>query len=390
MTRLIQPFLPTQEGIPEITGSHSPRPIRILQVTARYLPYMGGVENHVYQVSRRLAQAGEDVTVLTTDPEGKLASSEVMDGVKILRVRAWPAGQDYYFAPGIYSLIGDGAWDLVHVQCYHTLVPPLAMLAARQANLPYLVTFHGGGNSSQLRNALRRVQRRLLRPLLMRARRLIAIANFEIPLYSRELNIPEDRFVLIPNGADLGEVRYPADNSQKSTLIASVGRLERYKGHHRIIAALPHLVKLIPDAHLWIGGSGPYEPQLRQMALRLGVQDRIDIHPIPPDQRQAMARQLSRAAVVVLLSEFETHPIAVLEALALGRPALVADTSGLRELAQQGLARAIPLNSTPAQVAAAVAEQIRHPLKPAGLRLPTWDECAGGLLELYHQTVRQP
>ena len=44
-----------------------------------------------------------------------------------------------------------------------------------------------------------------------------------------------------------------------------------------------------------------------------------------------MAEELSQAALVVLLSEYETHPIAVLEAVALGRPALVAATSGLSE-----------------------------------------------------------
>jgi glycosyltransferase involved in cell wall biosynthesis len=119
------------------------------------------------------------------------------------------------------------------------------------------------------------------------------------------------------------------------------------------------------------------------------VEERVDIHSIAPTQRQAMARELSAAAVVVLLSEYETHPLAVLEALALGRPALVADTSGLSELAQLGLARAIPLESTPRQVATAVAELVRHPLKPAQVSLPTWDACASNLFDLYQQTVRR-
>jgi glycogen synthase len=368
----------------------STRPLRVLQVTPRYLPYTGGVENHVYQVSRRLAEAGVDVTVLTSDPRPDFVTFEIIEGVKVQRVRAWPANRDYYFAPAIYSIIRSGSWDLVHVQSYHTLVPPLAMLAARQANIPYLVTFHGGGNSSRLRNSLRGMQRRLLRPLLAHAERLVAIAGFEIPLYTEELNIPANKFVLIPNGADLPQNDCPVQELRRAgTLIASVGRLERYKGHQRMIAALPDLIEMIPDTHLWIAGSGPYEPELRRLARRYGVEERVDIHAIPPTQRQAMARELSTAAVVVLLSEYETHPLAVLEALALGRPAVVADTSGLHELAQQGLARAIPLNSTPRQVAAAVAEQVHHPLKPAQLRLPTWDECASNLFDLYRHTVRR-
>jgi len=54
--------------------------------------------------------------------------------------------------------------DLVHVQSYHTLVAPLAMLRALLLRVPYVVTFHGGGHSLGHRNRARRLQRRFLRP----------------------------------------------------------------------------------------------------------------------------------------------------------------------------------------------------------------------------------
>src|SRR5262245_54425674 len=116
--------------------------LRVLMVTPRYFPYMGGVENHVYEVARRLARDGIDITILTADPSGKLPATEQAEGVSICRVRAWPAERDYYFAPDIYRMIIKGAWDLVHVQSYHTLVAPLAMFAALRARIPYVVTFH--------------------------------------------------------------------------------------------------------------------------------------------------------------------------------------------------------------------------------------------------------
>jgi glycosyltransferase involved in cell wall biosynthesis len=94
-----------------------------------------------------------------------------------------------------------------------------------------------------------------------------------------------------------------------------------------------------------------------------------------------------QADLVVLLSEYETHPITVLEAVALGRPALVAANSGLSELAGRGWAKAIPLNSSPRQVADAVLQQLRQPLVPPRISLPTWDECADRLYALYQQVV---
>lgn len=361
--------------------------LRLLFVTPRYFPYVGGVQNHVYQVGRRLAGSGVDVTVLTTNPDSELPAEENVEGVQIRRVPAWPANHDYYFAPEVYRIITDEEWDIVHVQSYHTLVAPIAMLAAWRTGIPYVVTFHGGGHSSRLRNSLRGIHRLLLQPFLVRANRLVATAKFEVRFFSKQLRLPGEKFIFIPNGGDLLSVMDAGPVQIDESLIISIGRLERYKGHHRVIAALPQLLIQRPDMRLWIAGTGPYESNLRNLADKLGVAHRVEIRAVPAAERETMARELSRAAVVVLLSEYETHPMAILEALALGRPVLVADTSGLSELAQRGLARAIPLESTPAEVAAAILEKLCQIHIPPRLDLPTWDDCATELLSLYRNVI---
>ena len=360
-------------------------------VTPRFPPSTGGVETHVSEVSRRLASAGHEVTVLTTDLSGRLPAAERRQGVEIRRVRAWPQGADYFFAPGVYRTVRGGTWDIVHVQSYHTLVAPLAMAAARASGTPYVVTFHGGGHSSRLRQALRPLQLALLRPLLARAARLVAVAAFEIDLYGERLHLPRERFVLIPNGADLPPVRgWKRPASSDAPLIASVGRLERYKGHQHVIAALPRIVDRRPGARLWIAGSGPYRDELLSLARRLGLAERIEVRAIAADDRGKMAEELSRTSVVVLASEFETHPVAALEAVALGCPLVVADTSGLRELADRGLARAVADVADAGQLAEAVLEELDRPrpLPRQVLDLPTWDACAAGLSDLYRSVAR--
>ena len=169
-------------------------------------------------------------------------------------------------------------------------------------------------------------------------------------------------------------------------LIVSVGRLERYKGHQRVIAAFPHLVELVPGAKLRIVGGGPYEAQLRQLADESGVGERIEIGPIDASDRAAMAELLSRAAVVVAMSEYESQGIAVLEALAMRRRVVVADTSALSEFARAGVARGVPLGAPAAELAAAIYEELRAPLRPA-YELPTWDECAAALERLYTEVL---
>ena len=77
-----------------------------------------------------------------------------------------------------------------------------------------------------------------------------------------------------------------------------------------------------------------------------------------------------------------------MEALALRSPVLVADNSGLRELAERGLARTVALKSTPEQIAAEIVRQIQDPLIPAPVQLPSLDDCAANLLTRY-QSVTQ-
>ncbi len=363
--------------------------MRVLMATPRFLPDIGGVERHVERVAKRLAQRGCSVTVLTTGLERGLPAREQTDDVDVVRVSAFRHGRDFYAAPGIYSEITRGEWDIVHVQSYHTFVAPLAMGGALKANIPFVLTFHGGGHSSRIRQRVRSPQLLTLRPLLARASRLVAVARFEIEHYGRLLKVPEARFALIPNGAELPSPP-PIDRPRAAGMqIASVGRLEKYKGHQRVIAALPHILRSRPDATLWIAGSGPYERQLRQLADRLGVADRVLIEAVPAGAEQELAARLSAMDVVVLMSEFETHPLAMLEALALGRPVVVADTSGLSELAAEGHARAVPLNCDPAVLAEAVLAEAEHPTRSEALVLPSWDDCAAAHHALYEAVLRE-
>jgi glycosyltransferase involved in cell wall biosynthesis len=357
-------------------------------VSANAYPVMGGVETHVYEVAPRIAAAGFDVTILTTDLSGELPPHDEIRGVPVIRVPARPHERDYYWAPDIYRTIRREKWALVHCQGYHTLVAPLAMAASARNKIPYVVTFHSGGHDSAARNQMRSTQHLVLRPLLRRASRLIAVSNWEARHFADELHLGINRFAVIPNGAELGAPvpAFAEAVDVKAPLIVSVGRLERYKGHQLVIAALPHLLELVPGASLRIVGGGPFDAELRRLAAESGVGERIEIGPIDASDRAAMAELLSRAAVVVAMSEYESQGIAVLEALALRRRVVVADTSALSEFARSAVARGVALDAPAQELAEAIYEELHGPLRPA-LELPTWDQCAAALEKLYAELL---
>jgi len=371
-----------RQAAEEETQGGSPR---VLMVTPLSPLHQGGVERHVMEVSRRAVAAGAEVEVLCTEPGGPSVQEEEREGVRIRTVRAWPANRDWCLAPRIWREMSRQPWDVVHVQSYHTFVAPLAMLRALTLGIPYVVTFHGGGHSSEARNRVRGLQRLILGPLLRRAARLVAVARFEITQYGDELDVPSEKFALIPNGTDLAFSAANGGNGQPEgpPKIASIGRLERYKGHHRVIGAFPYVLNSEPEARLFVVGTGPYEDELRKLAEELGIAASVEFTSTPPDQPNAMAELLQQISLVVLMSDFETHPLVALEAAAAGRRLLVADATGLAEIAEDGFARGIPLDESAEGVAAAVIEELAKPPQQKRPKLTSWDDCTDELLALY-------
>src|SRR6516225_3542179 len=363
-------------------GQALERRVRVLMVCPRYLPDVGGTEMHVREVARRLSVLESfDITVLATDRSRRLPRQEVIEGVSVLRVPAWPRKRDYYLAPGIAAVIRQRSWDLVHCQGIHTPVPLLAMISARRAGIPYLVTFHTGGHSSRLRNAMRTAQWRLAGPLLRNAVTLIAVSRFEAAALARHARLGAKRPVVIRNGGALpspppGTVAVPGR-------IVSSGRLERYKGHHRVIEALPYVIREIPEAHLLILGRGPYERTLHELARHLGVSDRVIIKHLAPADRQGMATVLAESSVVAALSDYEAHPVAVMEALCAERPVVGYDTAGIGELSAAGWVRGVPRGAPAAVVAQELVKAMSSPSPVDHAQLPSWDSCADQLAHIY-------
>jgi glycosyltransferase involved in cell wall biosynthesis len=362
------------------------KPLRILMVTPRYLPDMGGIETHVDEVGRRLVKSGNfEVTVLATDRTHKRPRHETIDGVTVLRVPAWPSDRDYYFAPDIAKVVGQrGRWDIIHCQGIHTPVPMLAMLAAKRAAAPYIVTFHTGGHTLRHRNALRAIQWRIVGPMLRRASSLVAVSRFEADTLSAQARLGDKPIIVIRNGGTLPPP--PAGTRAIPGRIVSCGRLERYKGHHRVIEAMPEVIRSNPNAHLIIIGRGPYETELRLSAQRHGVADRVTIKELPPSDRKAMATALAEANVVAAMSDYEAHPVAVMEALSVGRPVVGYDIAGIGELIAEGVVRGVAPGALPSTVAEQLLKAMSAPASSTIPRLPTWDTAAEELGRVYLST----
>ena len=110
-----------------------------------------------------------------------------------------------------------------------------------------------------------------------------------------------------------------------------VGTVANFKSHKRLDQLLRAAIlvrRYVPDVRFVLVGQGPLEPQLRQLAHTLHLDDTV----VFAGFREDAPRVCSTFDVFALSSEHEGLSIALIEALALGKPAVVTDVGGLTEV----------------------------------------------------------
>jgi glycosyltransferase involved in cell wall biosynthesis len=128
---------------------------------------------------------------------------------------------------------------------------------------------------------------------------------------------------------------------------------------------------------------------LQALVKRMGIEGSVTIEYIPPLDRRRMAEALGKAAVFASLSEYEANPVAVMEALALGIPAVGLDTTGIGDLVADGLVRGIPKDASAATVAEVLAEALNGQPPTTGTgRLASWDMAASNVAGVYLNAAR--
>ncbi|GIV97973.1 MAG: glycosyl transferase family 1 [Herpetosiphonaceae bacterium] len=143
-------------------------------------------------------------------------------------------------------------------------------------------------------------------------------------------------------------------------LILSLGRLHPFKGVEYLVRAAPQILQAVPQARMLIAGPsrttprfGDYGAYLRRLAVDLGVEQAIIFAgPVPHDHVQ---RYFAAADLLVIPSVVEAFNRVLVEAAAVGTPAVVTATTGVSDYAgQAGCALVIPAEDAQALAAAAI------------------------------------
>jgi glycosyltransferase involved in cell wall biosynthesis len=129
-------------------------------------------------------------------------------------------------------------------------------------------------------------------------------------------------------GGPVGRLRSALGIPANVPLAGTVGRLVPVKDHATLFSA----VATVPGLHLAVLGDGELRATLEALARELGMSERTHFTGWWTDVPSALAD----LDVVVLSSRNEGTPVALIEALAAGRPVVATDVGGVRHVVQDG------------------------------------------------------
>ncbi len=177
-------------------------------------------------------------------------------------------------------------------------------------------------------------------------------------------------------------------------LIAFVGRLTSIKGPHVLLEAVPHVLKIRPDARFIFAGDGKMRQALEGRAQELQVEQNVRF--VGHLRGKVLATLYHCADVTVVPSLYEPFGMVALEAMACHTPVIVSETGGLKEIvADRDCALLAPPNDA-VTLARAILYLLNHPQRAAQLadngchvacEQYGWEEVARRTKHVYEQVV---
>ena len=285
----------------------------------------GGAERVIATVSNRLVNMGHEVLIIML--KGKESEYRLEGRVRLIGANLEAGAKNAVTALKFYKhTVQSEEPDVVIA---FTLKPNIMACLAKRCfgvHTPLVVSERADPFRRNLRMQL------MCNSLFCAADAMVC--QSKVVSYYYEGRLRSVPVTIIPNPVDVACV---AERPiwKKGHYLLSVGRLCKQKRQDLAIQALAALKPVYPNLRLEICGVGDVESELRDMAARLGVEERTMFC----GNIDNVMRKKVDAAAYLMTSDFEGFPNALIEALASGIPVVTTDFSPgvARELVQEGV-----------------------------------------------------
>jgi glycosyltransferase involved in cell wall biosynthesis len=329
--------------------------MKILQIVPSISLIYGGPSQMVLGLSKGLAEAGEDVTILTTNSNGDFGQLPLdvpletpisQEGYQIIYFPCSPFRR-YKFSLPLLNWLSQHAkdYDIAHIHALFSPVSTFAATVARNQKLPYILRPLGTLDPSDLqkKKQLKQIYGNLLeKPNLAGAAGVHFTSKQEAKVSERYGRQTKD--IIVPLGValsdnipPLGETRQKLGIPADIPLILFMSRIDPKKGLSLLIEALENLIEKDINFHFVLAGGNPQDPQyeakIKQQIQSSKLAEKTTITGFVKGELKLGL--LQDADIFVLPSYYENFGIAVAEAMAMGTSVVISDQVHIWEDIQQ-------------------------------------------------------
>ena len=254
------------------------------------------------------------------------------------------------FQPDVLVINHGVTFDTVHF--------PALMAYLRSSDVPYVLVCQA--NTEGTEEALVRAR---APELFARAARVAFVSQRNLDVAERQIARRIDNGCVVRNPINLASVdAVPWPASASPVCFAMVARYSTLpKGHDVLLNALSAAPWADRDWRLRLYGRGADEDYIRQLIAHYGLTKRVELVGHTADIRAVWAEH----HLLVLASRMEGTPLALVEAMLCGRPAVVTDVGGNTEWIEEGRSGWVAEAPTARQMGAA--------LERAWAAAPAWE-----------------
>jgi phosphatidyl-myo-inositol dimannoside synthase len=210
------------------------------------------------------------------------------------------------------------------------------------------------------------------------AQMIVSVSRFTARKMAAAYGIPEHRFEILPNAVDVCPDRRPQVNnkigpngSYNFLTVARLSDCDGYKGHEKVIRAMPAVLADLPEAHYYIIGEGPLRGRLVNLAAQLGVAKHVHLLGHVDDEQ--LEQLYAHSQVFVMPSKKEGFGIVFLEAWKHFLPVIAGNQDASSEVVEHGLNGLIVDPDDPRSIAQAIVGLLSNPSKMKAMGENGWN-----------------
>lgn len=307
--------------------------MKILQTPARFMPYIGGVENYAYCLSRELIRLGHFVKVVcAAEPYLKGEKKIYLEGIEINRLTCPFKIANTNITPGLPGVLLREDFDLIHTYLPTPWSADWSAVAAILKNKPLFLSYFNDITGNGINKFIATAYNLTGLKLLLNRADKIFVAHQNYIASSPFLHKFSHKIIVAPPGVDLERFKpmdLPKNKENIIFFLSILDKFHRYKGLEYLIMSIKSIIDKTP-LKLYIGGGGELLGNYKKLVQEQGLEKSIFFLGFIDDKE--IVKYYNQCDIFVLPSIShvqEGFGMVALEAMACKKPVIVTEITGV-------------------------------------------------------------